>query len=105
MRFSHFVQHVRCRVNAIVASVFAGIAEVAEKPYDVFLNPRLAKEFIRLRMAGYGMNPTRFLQVGPYPVGHGVEANGNFPVRGKRGLIQQVFVVLGLPAVLVHARL
>jgi hypothetical protein len=105
MRLSHLFQHVRCRLNAIVASVFAGIAEVAEKPYDVFLNLSFVKEAVRLLMVAYVRNPKRFLQVGPYPVSHGVEANGNFPVRGENVLIQQVFVVLGLPAVLVHARL
>jgi hypothetical protein len=105
MRFSHLVQHARCRLNAIVASVFAGMAEVAEKLNDVSLNLGLVKEAVRLLMVAYVRNPKCFLQVGPYPMGHGVEANGNFPVRGKRGLIQQVFVVLGLPAVLVHARL
>ena len=36
---------------------------------------------------------------------HGVEANGNFPVRGENVLIQQVFVVLRLLAVLVQPRL
>jgi hypothetical protein len=105
MRFPHLVQHVRCRVNAIVASVFAGMAEVAEKLNDVSLNLGLVKEAVRILMVAYGRNPKRFLQVGPYPVGHGVEANGNFPVRGKNVLVQQVFVVLRLPAVLVHARL
>jgi len=105
MCFSHLVQHIRCRLNAIVASVFAGSAEGSKKLSDVCLNPRLAKAFIRLRMAGYGRNPKRFLQVGPYPVSHGVEANGNFPVRGENVLIQQVFVVLRLLAVLVQPRL